>query len=405
MKRSFPGARSDARGRRRTRRCGTGVFATFAAFVLVLVVTGASTAGLRADGPRPAPSSPFAAGVDTLLLVGDAGAPAADEPVLEALAAEAAKGPERTLVVFLGDNLYPNGLPPEGAASRAEGERRLAAQADTALRAGARVLFLPGNHDWDGMGKDGLAAVLRQERFLVPRSPRLLFAPGGGCPGPLLLPTSSGITLAVLDTQWWLQHEGPKPEGSGASCSAKGAEEAVAQLRQAAAAGPLALLTHHPLATGGPHGVRTGDWKAHLFPLRDAHPSLWVPLPGLGSAWVAYRGRKGTGQDLASRRYRQLRADLASALRGRPVVFQASGHDHSLQVLEAPVPEARWVLISGSGIFPSGRVVSKLASTRYATSRAGFLRARLERGRAPHLEVLEVTPEGRAKERLSLDLR
>ncbi len=389
------------RGRGRTRAASTGLLATLA----LVVLASSARALLRADGPPVAPSSDFAAGVDTLLLVGDAGAPAVDEPVLRALAAEAARAPERTLVVFLGDNLYPDGLPPERHPARVEGERRLAAQADAALGAGARVLFLPGNHDWDGMGKDGLAAVRRQERFLSARSPRLLFAPGNGCPGPLLLPTASGVTLAVLDTQWWLQHEGPRPEGADSPCSAKDAGEAVAQLKTAASAGPLALLTHHPLATGGPHGVRTGDWKAHVFPLRDAHPSLWVPLPGLGSAWVAYRGAKGTGQDLASRRYRKLRADLATALRERPVLFQASGHDHSLQVLEAPVPEARWVLISGSGIFPAGRVVSRLPSTRYATSRAGFLRVRLERDRPPHLAVFEATAEGVAAERLAIDLR
>jgi len=385
------------------RAAKAGVLATLA--VGVLVVAGAPGSPLRAGGAPSAPQSAFAAGVDTLLLVGDAGAPAVDEPVLRAIAAEAARAPERTLGIFLGDNLYPNGLPSEGAVSRAEGERRLAAQADAALGAGARALFLPGNHDWDGMGKDGLEAVRRQERFLVARSPRLLFAPGDGCPGPLLLPTPSGVTLAVLDTQWWLQHEGPRPEGAGSPCPAINAEEAVAQLRSAAAARPLALLTHHPLASGGPHGARTGDWKAHLFPLRDAHPALWVPLPGLGSAWVAYRGRKGTGQDLASRRYQKLRNDLARALRERPALFQASGHDHSLQVLEAPVPGARWVLVSGSGIFPSGRVVSRLPSTRYATPRAGFLRVRLERDRSPHLDVLEVTRDGKAEERLSLDLR
>ena len=384
-----------------TRTASTGLLATLALFALA----SAPRALLRAEGPSVAPSDDFAAGVDTLLLVGDAGAPAVDEPVLRALAAAAARAPERTLVVFLGDNLYPNGLPPEGAASRAEGERRLAAQADAALGAGARVLFLPGNHDWDGMGEDGLAAVRRQERFLVARSPRLLFAPGDGCPGPLLLPTPSGITLAVLDTQWWLQHEGPRPEGAGSPCSAKDAEEAMAQLRTAASAGPLALLTHHPLASGGPHGERTRDWKAHVFPLRDAHPSFWVPIPGLGSAWVAYRATKGTGQDLASRRYRQLRADLAAALRGRPVLFQASGHDHSLQVLAAPTSVARWVLISGSGTFPAGRVVSRLPSTRYATSRAGFLRVRLERDMPPHLAVLEVSARGDAAERLAIDLR
>jgi hypothetical protein len=389
------GAGSTPVGGRRARRAGLAA-AAVVAFALA-PVPGAS-------GEEP-PSSSFAEGVDTLLLVGDAGEPAADEPLLRALAAEAARAPGRTLVVFLGDNLYPNGLPPRGERSRPEGERRLAAQADAALGAGARVLFLPGNHDWDGMRRGGLEAVLRQERFLAGRSPRLLYAPGGGCPGPLLLPTPSGVTLAVLDTQWWLQHEGPRPEGPASPCAAKDAGEAVAQLRLAAGQGPIALLTHHPLASGGPHGERMRDWKAHLFPLRDAHPALWIPVPGLGSAWVAYRDGKGTGQDFASRRYRKLRSDLVEALDGRPALFQASGHDHSLQVLEAPVPEARWILVSGSGIFPRGRVVSRLPSTRYATSNAGFLRVRLDRGRAPHLTAFEATAAGRAEERYSVDLR
>ncbi|MBK9375921.1 MAG: metallophosphoesterase [Holophagales bacterium] len=370
-----------------------------------LVCLGLASAPGAADVAAP-PSSPFAAGVETLLLVGDAGKPAADEPLLRALATEAGKDPERTLVVFLGDNLYPNGLPDEADPWRREGERRLAAQADAALGAGARVLFLPGNHDWDGMRRNGWASVVRQERFLSRRSPRLLYAPGGGCPGPLLLPTASGVTLAVLDTQWWLHHEGPRPEGPTSPCAASSAEQAVAQLRAAAGRGPLALLTHHPLSSGGPHGTRTGDWKPHVFPLRDAAPTLWVPLPGLGSLWVAYRDGKGTGQDFASRRYRRLRSDLAAALDEHPALFQASGHDHSVQVLEAPVPAARWVLVSGSGIFPGGTVVSKIPSTRYATSKAGFLRVRLSRrGDPPHLTAIEATRKGVAKETFAVDLR
>lgn len=361
--------------------------------------------GRSAAEPVGAPSSPFAAGVELLLLVGDAGRPALREPLLLAVSSEAARDPERTLVVFLGDNLYPSGMPVEGAPSRKEAERRLAAQADAALGAGARVLFVPGNHDWDEMRKDGLASVVRQERFLAARSPRLLYAPGGGCPGPLLLPTPSGLTLAVLDTQWWLHHKGPRPEGASSPCAAKSSAEAVAQLRAAAGWGPVALLTHHPLATGGAHGARSRDWKVHIFPLRDASPTLWVPFPGLGSLWVAYRDAVGTGQDLASKRYRRLRSDLAQALDGHPAVFQASGHDHTLQVLEAPVPAARWVLISGAGIWPKGGVVTRLPSTRWATSRAGFLRVRLDRGGPPHLTAFEATVDGRAVESFEIDLR
>ena len=354
---------------------------------------------------RPAPTSAFAAGVEILLLVGDAGNPAPDEPVLKALSAEAAKDPDRTLVVFLGDNLYPNGLPPEGDPWRSEGERRLAAQADAALGAGARVLFLPGNHDWDGMRKDGLSSVRRQERFLSARSPRLLFAPGEGCPGPLLLPTPSGVTLAVLDTQWWLHHEGPRPEGPTSACAARDAEEAVAFLRAAASRGRVALLTHHPLATGGPHGERGADWKANLFPLRDLHSSLWVPVPVLGSLWVAYRQGVGTGQDLSSKRYRRLRGDLGSALAAHPALFQASGHDHSLQILEGPVPAVRWVLVSGGGIWPKGTVVARRPGTRFASEKAGFLRVDLGRGGTPRLAAYEVTAEGGSAERFRVDLR
>ncbi|MFN7986742.1 MAG: metallophosphoesterase [Thermoanaerobaculia bacterium] len=361
--------------------------------------------GLRGAGQAPPPASPFADGVETLLLVGDAGAPAIDEPELLALAREAAKDPERTLVVFLGDNLYPAGLPAEGDPARREGERRLAAQADAALGAGARVLFVPGNHDWDEMREHGLDAVQREAHFLERRSPRLLFAPQGGCPGPVLLPTPSGATLAVLDTQWWLQHEGPRPEGPGSPCSAKDTDEAVAQLGSAAAQGPLVLLAHHPLATGGTHGARSSDWKAHLFPLRDLDASLWIPLPVLGSMWATYRDSVGTGQDLSSGRYRRLRADLARAFEGHPALFAASGHDHNLQVLEAPVPAARWVLISGSGMWPSGGAVRKLPSTRFASEKAGFMRVRLARGVPPRLTVLETTKDGRSVERFAVDLR
>ena len=380
--------------------------AAFAAAGLAAVVAAAlAAAGVRASAPEEAPALPFAEGVETLLLIGDAGAPARDEPVLRALAAEAAKEPEKTLVVFLGDNLYPSGLPPEGDPGRREGDRRLAAQADAALGAGARVLFVPGNHDWDEMRKDGLAAVQREAHFLARRSPRLLFAPEGGCPGPILLPTPSGVTLAVLDTQWWLHHEGPKPEGPGSPCTAKDADEAVAQLEAAAARGPLALLAHHPLATGGTHGARGPDWRAHLFPLRDIDSSLWIPVPVLGSMWVVYRDSVGTGQDLAARRYRRLRADLSRALEKHPALFQASGHDHNLQVLEAPVPAAKWVLISGAGMYPRGGVVKTLPSTRYGSERAGFMRVRLSRGAPPRLTVLEATRDGRAVERFETDLR
>ena len=99
-----------------------------------------------------------------LLLLGDAGEPSSNgEPALEVLGHQARLMPERTTVVFLGDNVYERGMPdpiePEKAAldtaaaaadvvlpdvfdSRKEAERHLNAQIDVVRRRqpGARHL-------------------------------------------------------------------------------------------------------------------------------------------------------------------------------------------------------------------------------------------------------------------------
>jgi hypothetical protein len=66
----------------------------------------------------------------TLFLIGDAGEPDPHEvgAPLDSLAAQAAVAPERTIIVFLGDNVYPGGIPAEGAAEWADARRRLEEQ-------------------------------------------------------------------------------------------------------------------------------------------------------------------------------------------------------------------------------------------------------------------------------------
>ena len=63
----------------------------------------------------------------TLFLIGDAGEPDPREPgsPLDSLYAQASVAPQRTMIVFLGDNVYPGGIPAEGAAEWADARRRL----------------------------------------------------------------------------------------------------------------------------------------------------------------------------------------------------------------------------------------------------------------------------------------
>ena len=98
----------------------------------------------------------------TLLLVGDVGA-TADDPVLARVAAHASQRLERTVVVFLGDNVYPDGMPTVGSEYRGRAEDLLSAQLQVG-RGGAQTIFVPGNHDWDDSEVNGWDEIAKQTR-------------------------------------------------------------------------------------------------------------------------------------------------------------------------------------------------------------------------------------------------
>ncbi|HEU5171723.1 MAG TPA: metallophosphoesterase, partial [Gemmatimonadales bacterium] len=237
------------------------------------------TAGATVPPVAPAPEEDIDV---TLFLIGDAGAPAAppdSEPVLVALQAAAATAPH-PVIVFLGDNVYPRGLPDSGSPDRPEAERRLGEQLRVLGATGARGIFVPGNHDWDMHGPEGWNAVRRQERFIAAGGRGLELLPPDGCPGPAVVDVGKVVRLVALNTQWWL-HDGPKPEDPTSSCPADSEREVVDSLRaalQLAGARAVVVIAHHPLASGGPHGGYFG-WQDHVFPLRALKSWLWLPLP------------------------------------------------------------------------------------------------------------------------------
>ncbi len=294
-----------------------------------------------------------------VLLIGDAGGLDHASPLI-ALAEERAQlAPERTLVVFLGDNIYPAGLPPLGAPDRARAEARLRRQFSGLKKLGAELLFLPGNHDWANSGPDGADAVRRQQAFLLARG--VEFQPRDALPGPLCR-DYPGLRLLALDTQWWL-HGGPKP----AADEARVWEAIQACVRDAPT--PVLLTTHHPPRSYGAHGGRF-TWTDHLLPLRRRKGFLGLlPTPLLGSAYVGLRSLRPSAQDQAHPRYQELLSGLGAALAQHPPRLWAAGHEHNL-LLDRGGSSASWLLVSGSG--SSATATTHGADTLFAQSARGL---------------------------------
>ena len=88
-------------------------------------------------------------------------------------------------VVFLGDNIYPKGMPDtsdeEYAAAKHSIDRQL-----TALRSfKGNTYFIPGNHDWERGRTNGLQHVKNQMTYVNQVLNDSVFLPANGCSGPV----------------------------------------------------------------------------------------------------------------------------------------------------------------------------------------------------------------------------
>jgi len=321
----------------------------------------------------------------TAFLIGDAGAPslAADgsdelvDPVLRALHADvtqavAALDAERVVVLFLGDNVYWDGLPPEGHRDRRHGERALLAQ--IAASDPARAVFLLGNHDWHIEGPEGWSRALEQRRFLERFTPRVRMLPPGGCAGPERFDLGPHLRFVLIDPIGF-GHLADHHDEHVAACPDRDVVEAFYDLAaefDEPEGKHIALALHHPLITAGPHGGHFG-WKQHLFPLTDFWPWAWLPLPVIGSAYPLSRQLGVTGTDAASDSYTRYVQSIYRASRPIVPLIYVGGHEHSLQVHRDLA--GAYYLVSGAGSAGNvDRVWDDLETLMMATARPGYMR-------------------------------
>lgn len=261
-----------------------------------------------------------------------------------------------TTVLYLGDNVYPHGLPDSLSKDFTRAKAILDDQVaivrpSTPGTAGAvsnaDAWFIPGNHDWMQGGQKGWAQIMHQSDYINGlQLSNVHFLPEGGCPGPVEIQLSGNIVLVVMDSQWWL-HQNPKP-GPQSDCPCKTRDEVITRLSDIVYRNRDKLLlfaTHHPMKTYGVHGGYF-TIKQHIFPLTDINPSLYIPLPVIGSIYPISRGLFGNIQDTRHPLYKQMVRAVEEVLANHPNCIRVAGHDHGLQLIDA---HGQTYVVSGGG--------------------------------------------------------
>lgn len=328
-----------------------------------------------------------------IILIGDAGAPCLDrnDPVLGMLARQLPS--EKGAIVFLGDNIYPRGLPPEKHALRKVSERRLRAQLDIVKDFKGKLIMVSGNHDWNVGRKNGYEYVLRQEEYIRKYLGRDVMLPKGGCPGPLEISMNDQLVIVVINTQWWVQR-GTRPVGKRYGCSVNTEEEFFWELFKMLERNRnkrVLVVGHLPVHSYGAHGGRY-KLRHHIFPLTMFKRRWFVPLPGLGSMVALYRKFIGVKEDLAHPRYKRFRVQLKNVLKHFPGIIYAAGHEHNLQHI---CRNNNHFIISGSA-----SKVQFLRPGRYAlfgAARKGFFKLKVYEDQSVTVEAWEVDISGEPK--------
>ncbi|CAD7801728.1 hypothetical protein CHRY9390_00819 [Chryseobacterium aquaeductus] len=261
-----------------------------------------------------------------IFLVGDAGN--ADEPqaqqTLNFIKNKLDSADKNSMLLFLGDNIYPLGMPWESDKDYPEAKEKLENQLAITKNFKGKTLVIPGNHDW----YHGLEGLKAEEEFVKSYlNDKKAFLPKNSCPIDDINLTKD-IKLIVIDSEWALTNWDKHP-GINKGCDIKTKEDFYAEFKDLIIKYQdkrIIVALHHPVISSGTHAGYTSA-KSHLFPLGSK-----IPLPGIASFVNILRSTSGVSmEDFSNNHYTEFAGRIKSIIQDKENVILVSGHDHNLQ--------------------------------------------------------------------------
>jgi len=278
----------------------------------------------------------------TFYLIGDAGN--ANEKkaqqTLGLLEKRLAKTNQNSTLLFLGDNIYPKGLPnTDDQNERLIAESKLTSQLKISKNFKGKTIFIPGNHDW----YSGIKGLERQAQFVTKYlNDEKSFLPRNSC-AIEELEINKTTTLVTIDSQWFLE-DWDEGTSINDNCTIKTRDAFFVELENILNKNNekiIILAVHHPLMSNGTHGGQF-SLEQQLFPLEQK-----IPLPVIGSVINLLRKTSGASpQDLQNKQYTKFLKRVKTLLQDQDNLVVVSGHEHNLQYLSKDNIKQ---IISGAG--------------------------------------------------------
>ncbi|MCZ4245722.1 BamA/TamA family outer membrane protein [Pedobacter punctiformis] len=254
--------------------------------------------------------------------------------------------PQKTTVLYLGDNIYPTGMGLPGSVEEEDTKKILRSQFEPMRTMGAAVYFIPGNHDWDKSGPKGLAKIKAQGDFLQAQNdPLLKLIPQNGCPDPVAINLTDRLTVIAYDSEWWLFPY--KKQNTDTECDCNTKDEILIRMEELLEQNKgkvILLASHHPFQSYGPHGGYF-NLRNHIFPLTALNHNLYIPMPGVGSLYPILRSTLLSPEDLNHPAYKDMIKSVTDVFGDYPNVTYVAGHEHGLQLIKSKQLQ----IVSGSG--------------------------------------------------------
>lgn len=272
----------------------------------------------------------------SLFFVGDTGKDTIPPETLYLLEVEA-KLAGNSVIVFLGDNVYPRGNQPNHAA-RHPATRTLLNQLDVFDQYAGQLYVTSGNHDWANGKPKGLdnmrtqASLVNEWKKNYPAiANQDVYQPDANSAGPVRVEVHPQLSLIFIHSQAYLQRGRRKvPDASPDNLRT----QLEIQLNECAEKGQHGIIiAHHPIYSNGKHAASLQPWRFLL---------QYTPLQVFGLAGLNQVFR----QNIRHPRYRRYAKSITEVMEHFENVVYISGHDHNMQHIPK---DGNHFIISGSG--------------------------------------------------------